>query len=269
MKISKVGHVKSAVGKGRSNEKKEYFGGILYADPSRKGLEDLRKRFDTLNQRAQNLYRIFNQVQPGKRPSENASEEKKNNYERRERYAKILNGYTGLEKYLEEILFDKQEREGRNSKRFFVRIIRTTDTDTVLGTVRDKAPQIQRNRDKPENADDVDNLVSLYLRKSLKIAAPGISEMVKLLYGFKKGTEADKGAIAFFLTALEEDFTKKEFSERIASSIQNQNLPIQPARRVEKSESGAGDHVLGLVVPLQKRSFLNESHPPYLSLIHI
>lgn len=196
MKISKVNHTKSAVAKNEGMIK-----GILYQDPGSE--EDLKKRFSTLNRNAQRLYKILNQVQVG---------EKQN---RRSRYKDIINGKDGLNNKLQDLLFIRQD------KRLAVK-----NSEAVLKKLHSWNLQV---KGKEVSNDDLDDILTLYLRKSLRKGKAGLRTLFRNA-GNTDISQEDQEKISEFVTILREDYTKNSFGKKIRKSIENQNLIVQPVQ---------------------------------------
>lgn len=196
MKISKVNHTKSAVAKNDGMIK-----GILYQDPGSK--EDLHKRFGTLNSNAQKLYKILNQVQV---------EEKQN---QRRRYEDIINGKDGLNNKLKDLLFIRQDNGFAVKK-----------SEAVLKKLHSWNLQV---KGKEVSNDDLDDILTLYLRKSLRKGKAGLRTLFRNA-GNTDISQEDQKKISEFVTILREDYTKNNFEEKIRKSIENQNLIVQPVQ---------------------------------------
>lgn len=196
MKISKVNHTKSAVVKNEGMIK-----GILYQDPGSE--EDLQKRFSTLNRNAQRLYKILNQVQVG---------EKQN---RRSRYEGIINGKDGLNNKLQDLLFISQDNG-----------LAVKNSEAVLKKLHSWNLQV---KGKEVSNDDLDDILTLYLRKSLRKGKAGLRTLFRNA-GNTDISQEDQEKISEFVTILREDYTKNNFGKKIRKSIENQNLIVQPVQ---------------------------------------
>lgn len=212
MKISKVDHTKSAVAKNKGEIQ-----GILYQDPRLKEelKEDLQERFSNLNHNAQRLYKILNQVQVGEKPKKDNLE----NYNQRCRYEGIVNGKDGLNSELWHLFFIRQDNG-----------LAVKDSEAVLEYLPFWNLQVKGEE---VSNDDLDGILTLYLRKSLRKGEAGLRTLLRNS-GNTDISQEDQEKISEFVTILKEDFTKLDYGKRIRKSIENQNMIVQPVKKGDK-----------------------------------
>lgn len=225
MKISKVNHTRAAVNK--TQIKTQNVTGVLYQDPSNRN-ENMEERVKRLGKKARSLYNIFSPVSVGqepKKPKEDATDTvlknyatKKANYDRR----KAADGcIRNVNSALGSILYERKDYDGK------LKIIGIKEPSDVLAKVK-KCRQEILGQDSGISAAE---LVTLYLRKSLKPEAAGAIALIENA-GRQDITKAAETDITNFVLFLKKDYNKKcsdEFVNNTIRSIHNQNMTVQPA----------------------------------------
>ena len=215
MKISKVNHTRSAVGKTDNGS----ISGMLYKFPGKDAPLKIDKQFEQLNRTAKRLYNVFNPIMEGTKPQppKNKDEQRQknykiklNNYNTRERYAGLV---SKINKELNSILFYVDKTKNRPEREI-------REKDFVLNALTKS-----KFKCKPE---EIDGLIALALRKSLEPYSEGVRALLSNL-GSEEIRKADADLINILIEGIKEDFNKDADKISIIQSIVNQNMLIQPA----------------------------------------
>lgn len=246
MKVSKVNHIRSSVGVIQEGT----IGGFLYEDPSKNNKENTLDQLKKLNRKSQPLYNIFNQVQAGQKPSEpiekNFSDKEKyiechnnykiklDNYNTRERVGKVIKGdkktkTPGLNSVIGKCLFYKPENKPKmmhENKKAYDNLIDCSDNINF-------------------DIDEIDEIVAVSLRRSLKDYSDGIKILLSVIRNKRQLNKNDESKLYEALNAIRKDYNKLvvskpagnekltgsdiPLSSRIVRSIESQNMVVQPS----------------------------------------
>lgn len=242
MKVSKVDHVKSGIDQNPCE-----YGGMLYKHPGTKyeGSKQLREHIEALNQRARALYQVFNIPQDKNRDEKIQS----------------------VNSFMKMIL---KELARGSSDDLIVSQIRKYHTGDIIS----------------EN--DIQNMTGQYLKESLRktVRVDGkkgyIPDMIIRLLNEKFAHSSESlsnGELKALVSAIREDYLKKEQIQKIACSIEKKSTPVQikkvdSEKRIVLASSGNSkkENVFGFLreyaeaSPEEQKNMLR--HMRYLILLY-
>lgn len=203
MKFSKVNNYKTAVTGGSPDPNNVINDsgktGILYRDPARKGRKavesDISFHVDRQTRAAQRLYRIFNPAKKGKKKG------------KAEYAAQVFDNALPNKRDLGTGMF--------TAERLYQALVKQCDHEHFHAA-----------------DDQIDQGVDLYLRRSLYQTSAGtVKSMLKSAVQGRKWddlTDVEKRDISLFLENLEADYRYDKVKKHVVSSIEHQNIMIQP-----------------------------------------
>ncbi|SEQ67578.1 hypothetical protein SAMN02910369_02235 [Lachnospiraceae bacterium NE2001] len=211
MKISKVGHTRTAVGV-TENKGPE---GLLYIDPSKKAVIDPIERVKDRIRKANNLYSVFGPVND------------ENDKNRKNEVADTFNGI--IKKYT-----SRNRDKGINSERD--KTIYKLDADRLIDDVTYGFKGFVYDDETKKSIDEALNVLlkGTLRREDTKKAFENLFEacIPSSEGSHKEKVEADKDSIkSYIVEPIVKDYSKSKMQKNTIESLKKQNLVVQPVSR--------------------------------------